>query len=68
MSAKLHIPPARRADVVRLCQLQRDGAICARRATLFVGPDDLVPVCDECYLLLLDVQRRTAEQLERMAS
>ena len=60
MSAKLYIPPARGAEATRLCQLQRDGAICARPAHLGVGPDDLMPVCDDCYLRLMEIQRRTS--------
>jgi len=60
MKPRRYIPPRLTREVTRLCQLQRDGAICARPAHLGVGPDDLMPVCDDCYLRLMEIQRRTS--------
>ena len=60
MKSRPFTPPRLAREVTRLCQLQRDGAICARPAHLGVGPDDLVPVCDDCYCRLLEIQRRTS--------
>ena len=60
MKPRHYVPPRVACEVTRLCQLQRDGAICARPAHLGVGPDDLMPVCDDCYCRLLEIQRRTS--------